>query len=603
MMKLSLSQAKKHNARALPAKLFTMHVASRQLSALYADDGQLLDISIQLGDRFLQILGSGGPAREKVIVQNFLQAPTGLPVLLGTGLGHALHELLLHYDGPVAVVDADLDLLTLSQVKEHLSPDALERICWIHEADPAAALLAISRWQLQQGKQPLPPLVPLAHPLYARINPSYYGPLREKLRLSARTDFWQQAVQPRFTSATPRLLLITSQYFLMGELIGACESLNIPFQLLTIDNNEMASATFVEQLLSAAVSFKPDAVLTLNHLGVDREGVLTDLLQKLQLPLASWFVDNPHLILHLYQKLISPWTSIFTWDVDNITSLKAMGFEHVFYLPLATDPRRFVLSKRQDAPAAWHSQLSFVGNSMLYKVGARLKKGNLSRPLLKSFKSMATAFGESDERSVRTFLSRQAPELQQAYAALPDNESRLAYETALTWEATRQYRTLCVEQLLPFTPLIVGDPGWRIVFRRRPDHVRLHSELAYYDQLPYFYPCSEINFNCTSKQMKGAVNQRIFDVPATGSFILTDWREQMDELFEPHTEIACYHEPEEVPELVRYYLTHPQERQRIATAARKRILGEHTWQHRLQSMLQHLRAVYGIPAAQQRGAP
>lgn len=579
-----------------------MHIAPRQLSALYADDGQLLDISIQIADRSLQILGAGGPAREKVIVQNFLQTPKGLPVLLGTGLGHALHQILQGYDGPLAVVDADMDLLALSRVKENLSPDAQQRICWIHESDPVVALQLLSRWQLQQGIQPLPPLVPLVHPLYARLNPSYYGPLREKLRHSTRTDFWQQAVQPRFTSPTPRLLLITSQYFLMGELIGACETLNIPFQLLTIDNNEMASATFVEQLLRAAVTFKPDAVLTLNHLGVDREGVLTDLLQKLQLPLASWFVDNPHLILHLYQKLVSPWTSIFTWDVDNIASLKAMGFEHVFYLPLATDPRRFVLSKGQDAPAAWRSQLSFVGNSMLYKVGARLKKGRLSRPLLKSFKSLATNFGESDERSVRAFLSKQTPELQQAYSALPDNEARLAYETALTWEATRQYRTQCVEQLLPFTPLIVGDPGWRIVFRKQLGQVRLQPELAYYNQLPHFYPCSDINFNCTSKQMKGAVNQRIFDIPATGSFVLTDWREQMDELFEPNTEIACYHEPDEVPELARYYLAHPQERQRIAAAARKRILAEHTWQHRLQSMLQHLRAVYGTPASPQRRA-
>lgn len=603
MTKLSLNRAKKHNGLTFFTKLLNMHTTPRQLSALYADDGQLVDISIQIDGRTLRILGSGGPEREKVIVQNFLHAPTGLPVLLGAGLGHALRQLLEHYDGPVAVVDADADLLALSQVKAQFSPDEQQRICWIHEQDPAAALQQLSRWQLQLGLQPLPALAPLVHPLYLRLTPDYYGPLREKLRVSARTDFWQQAVLPRFSAPTPRLLLITSQYFLMGELIGACEALNIPFQLLTIDNNEMASATFVEQLLSAAVSFKPDAVLTLNHLGVDREGVLMSLLQKLQLPLASWFVDNPHLILHLYQKLVSPWTSIFTWDVDNIASLKAMGFAHVFYLPLATDPRRFALAQGQNAPAAWRSQVSFVGNSMLYKVGARLKKGQLSRPLLKSFKSMATAFGESDERSVRTFLAHQKPELQQAYEALPDNESRLAYETALTWEATRQYRTQCVEQLLPFSPLIVGDSGWRIVFRKQASQVRLHSELAYYNQLPFFYPCSEINFNCTSKQMKGAVNQRIFDIPATGSFVLTDWREQMDELFEPNTEIACFHEPEEVPDLVRYYLAHPQERQRIATAARKRILAEHTWQHRLQSMLQHLRAVYGTPAVQQRSAP
>ncbi|MEG2173278.1 MAG: glycosyltransferase [Desulfovibrionaceae bacterium] len=578
-----------------------MTPAPRQISAIFSETGQLSDIAIQYQGRNLHMLGPGGPAREQAIVENFINHPCGLPVLLGTGLGHALHLLLEGYAGPVAVVDADPDLLTLSRVKEALPAHMQQRVCWILCQNPHEALRQLTHWQMNLGiLSPLPPLVPLIHPVYARVHPQFYGPLREKLQRSARTNFWQQAVQPRFTTQNPRLLLITSQYFLMGELIGACQALNIPFQLLTIDDNEIASSTFVEQLLSAAVHFKPDAVLTLNHLGVDREGVLMDVLEKLQLPLASWFVDNPHLILHLYHKLVSPWTTIFTWDVDNIFSLKAMGFEHVFYLPLATDPRRFSLTrgiKESSVPAAWRAQVSFVGNSMLYKVGARLKKGQLSRPLLTSFKRTAARFGETAERSIRAFLQHETPALQQAYAALPNNETRLTYETALTWEATRQYRTLCVAQLLPFTPLLVGDPGWHIVFRRQAKQVRLHPELAYYDQLPHFYPCSDINFNCTSKQMKGAVNQRIFDVPATGAFVLTDWREQMDELFEPHTEIAYYQEPEEIPERIRYFLAHPQQRQRIATAARKRILAAHTWQHRLQTLLQRLREVYGTPQA------
>lgn len=573
-------------------------------------DGQVTDICLRQQGRSLTMLGAGGAAREWAVVDAFLQSPpSGLPVLLGSGLGHALRRLLQHYAGPLAVVDKEVDLLKITKVRESLSLADQKRVLWVHSSEPEEALRHLTQWQLQHWKkghtfcaqaQSKPPILyALVHPFYARLHREYYTLLREKLCQSTKVHFWEQAIRPRFSTAQPRLLLITSKYFLMGELVGACDALHVPYKLLTIDNDEMASTTFVEQLLKAAVEFQPDAVLTLNHLGVDREGVLMELLHKLQLPLASWFVDNPHLILHLYHKLVSPWASIFTWDVDNISSLKAMGFEHVFYLPLATDPQRFALQAQTQAPAAWRSRVSFVGNSMLYKVGARLKKGRLSRPLLTSFKQTATRFGQSDERSVRTFLQSLPDQgtLLQAYAALPDNESRLTYETALTWEATRQYRTQCVEQLLPFRPLIVGDPGWRIVFKKQAAQVRLHEELAYYDQLPLFYPCSEINFNCTSKQMKGAVNQRIFDVPATGGFVLTDWREQMDNLFEPHTEIAYYEEAEQVPELIHYYLDHPQERTRIAQAARRRILAEHTWQHRLQTLLEHLRAVYGTPLA------
>lgn len=152
-----------------------------------------------------------------------------------------------------------------------------------------------------------------------------------------------------------------------------------------------------------------------------------------------------------------------------------------------------------------------------------------------------------------------------------------------------------MRRLLPFKPLIVGDSGWKIEFRHEDEQPRYLDALSYYTQLPLFYGHSSINFNCTSKQMKGAVNQRVFDVPAAGAFVLTDWRPQMEQLFEPD-EMACYREPEEIPELVRRYLSYPEERRKLAEAARKRVLSCHTWEHRLQEMLEHMRMVYGTPA-------
>ena len=93
--------------------------------------------------------------------------------------------------------------------------------------------------------------------------------------------------------------------------------------------------------------------------------------------------------------------------------------------------------------------------------------------------------------------------------------------------------------------------------------------------------------------MKGAVNQRVFDVPAAGAFVLTDWREQMDELFEPGVEMACYRHPDEVPELTRRYLAHPAEREALIRAGRRRVLACHTWDRRLQKLIAVMRDIYG----------
>ena len=556
------------------------------------------DIEVRLGERVFHMLRPGGAERETAVVSGQMQELQRdcLPVLLGCGLGHALRQVLKRLDGPVAVVEKETGLQAITGVLQSLPPDQRERITLITSPRPQDALTELTHWQMLHGGLRL---LPLALPFYLRLDRDYYGSLQKDLLASARFDFWSRAAGPRFADASPRVLLLTSKYFLMGEIEGACRKLGIEYKLVVIGDEAVARADFVQQLLEAVIAFRPDCCITLNHMGVDVEGVLMDLLARLQLPLASWFVDNPHLIIHLYSRCVSPWTTLFTWDSDNISSLRAAGFEHVFYLPLGTDPDRFHPSKGASAPAAWKADISFVGNSMVYKVGGRLKNGHFPRPLLLSFYAVAQEFMDSHHRSVADFLRDCQPEAYAHYQALPDNEAKLAYETAVTWQATRLYRNGCVRRLLPLRPLIVGDAGWqKVEFRHEPLQPRYLDALSYYTELPLFYGHSAINFNCTSKQMKGAVNQRVFDVPAAGSFVLTDWREQMEQLFEPH-EIVCYHEPDEAPELARHYLARPTERRRITQAARQRVLACHTWHHRLQTMLERMREVYGTPAARQ----
>lgn len=556
--------------------------------------GQITDVVAHVGKRTIAMLGPGGPERERTAIGKL--PDDALPVMLGCGLGHALDMLLKQTQGPVAIVELEKDLQATTLVIQNLSREDRDRLLYVVEPDTQKALNLLTQWQLEHGGKRLHPIV---LPFYLRLNTKYYGWLREKLTASANFDFWSRAVQPRFVTSVPRVLLLTSKYFLMGEIVRACDELGIEYKLIHLKDDSIAQEEFVEQLLNAVITFKPDCCLTLNHMGVDVEGVLMDLLARLQLPLASWFVDNPHLIVHLYTKCINPWTALFTWDADNIDSLKESGFPHVFYLPLGTDAKRFSPdSSRKHTPLSWDADVSFVGNSMVFKVGGRLKKGKFPRNLLLPFHKIANAFIESDTRSVSKFMEEDFPEVFRDYLHLPDNEAKLAYETAITWQATCRYRASCVRQLLSHSPLLVGDPGWNIIFRNQKNTFRFLDSLNYYEELPHFYKHSKINFNCTSKQMKGAVNQRIFDVPATGSFVLTDWREQMDALFTPD-EMACYHEIDEIPEKTAYYLTHDTVRTKMIEKARTRVLCCHTWSQRLKQLLDTMREVYGHSASLQ----
>lgn len=381
----------------------------------------------------------------------------------------------------------------------------------------------------------------------------------------------------------PRLLLLTSAYFLLGELATACQRLDIPHLLLDLGAREMDADAFVRTLREANTSFRPDAIVTVNHLGVDREGVLYGLAHELSLPIVSWFVDNPEFILPLYPKPDPEGVLVLTWDADSLDAVRGFGFSKVAWLPLGADPERFRPGRGSAARPEWRAPVSFVGNSMLLKTARRLEAAKAPRALLDAFAALADAFAASGERSVRTFMAENLPELLPALDALGPVR-RTAFETAVVWRATLDYRLTCVARTLDFSPLIAGDPGWRELLAGRAGY-RLHPEINYYQELPDFYPQSDVNFNCTSVQMKGAVNQRVFDVPASGAFLLTDHRAQLERMFEPGREIALFHSPDEVPELLARYLADAPERLRMAQAGRARVLAEHTYAHRLRTLL------------------
>lgn len=547
------------------------------------ESGTVTDIRIEMQGREFQLLGPYGLRRLQGELERIKrETPQNLLVLLGAGTPGYLDLVREKWPGPIAVVDKEDALVRACGSKELL--DSRDFFV-VREGEARAAVNRLTRWQLKNEGRPFRVL---SLPAYMRLDGDYYRFVYEHLQASRKFDFWAKTRYPRFKEELPRILLITSQYFLMGELQAACRRLGVPHHFLKLPDQELGREEYVQGLLQAVVEFRPDFVLTINHLGVDKEGVLLDLLDKMRLPLASWFVDNPHLILYLYENLNSPWTSIFTWDRDNLPTLRDRGFENPTFLPLATDSERFASMNGRIKPK---NDLAFVGNSMVHKVGSKFRDSILTPALKKSYPRVAGKFNSSDELSVEKCLEVNFPELWADFKSITDVEDRLRYETMVTWEATRVYRAGCVRRLLDFQPIIAGDDGWRDILADS-NCWTWRRELNYYTELPFFYPQNRINFNCTSAQMKGAVNQRVFDVPVSGSFLLTDYRRQMDELFEPERETACFSDPEEIPDLIRYYLKNPGKREKMVRAARERILSEHTYEIRLQKLMRSMQELY-----------
>jgi len=559
-----------------------MAVLPLAATPLYAA-GRLVDVRLDVGGKTWRLAGRRGPDGEAARAASIVArcGATGLPVFLGAGLGVGL-EACRAAGLPVAVVDRETAITAATGARDRLVGDA--EALWCDDADPQAAAAAVRAFAARLGRTVLHPVV---HPVSRRIDPDYYDRLAGLLAVPALPS------RPRFQNVLPRVLCLTSKLFLVGEATRACERLGAPCRYLETGESCDKDA-FVAMLRQVVEDFRPDFVLTVNHMGVDHDGVLLELLEAWGLPLASWFVDSPELILPLYRPAVNRRTVLFTWDEDTVAPLVARGCPHVHYLPLATDETRF--APRPDLPTGahpWRARVSFVGNSMLEKTALRLAAADPPAILRETFVEVATGFAAAPHGMVAAYLAAERPALFAAYAAIPTVARRLAYETAVIWEGTRRDRAARLAKLLPFSPVIVGDAGWLSTFPGEGTVWRRIPELAYYDQLPLFYPLSDINCNVTSLQMKGAVNQRVFDVPACQAFLLTDRRRQLERLFEPGREVAVYRDAEDLAELAARYLAEPDTRRAVAAAGRRRVLAEHTYPRRLRTLFAVMRQTFG----------
>jgi spore maturation protein CgeB len=82
-----------------------------------------------------------------------------------------------------------------------------------------------------------------------------------------------------------------------------------------------------------------------------------------------------------------------------------------------------------------------------------------------------------------------------------------------------------------------------------------------------------------------AGNGRLFEATGIGTLLVTDWKKNLHEMFEPGREVVAYRSAEECAAMVQYYLEHAEEREAIARAGQQRTLRDHTYYQRMQEFV------------------
>lgn len=83
------------------------------------------------------------------------------------------------------------------------------------------------------------------------------------------------------------------------------------------------------------------------------------------------------------------------------------------------------------------------------------------------------------------------------------------------------------------------------------------------------------------------MSMRTFEILGSGGFYLTQWTPAIEHHFRNHYHLVWTKSSAETFELVNWYLSHPEERDRIARQGQAEVYAKHTYHHRIRS-IQHL---------------
>ncbi len=156
-------------------------------------------------------------------------------------------------------------------------------------------------------------------------------------------------------------------------------------------------------------------------------------------------------------------------------------------------------------------------------------------------------------------------------------------------------RLAIVSQLLDLPIALYG--GWLRKRQRfnRALRRRVHGRGAWGNELVALYHDAKIvlNISAWDPAEYSGLNLRVFDVPATGAFLVTDYSPELEDYYRIGEDIVCFRTVEELRQKLRHYLTHDDERERIAANGHRRALTLPTVTDRVRALIGHVDALAG----------
>ncbi|MCR5120076.1 MAG: DUF3880 domain-containing protein [Lachnospiraceae bacterium] len=306
----------------------------------------------------------------------------------------------------------------------------------------------------------------------------------------------------------------------------------------------------------------------------------------------SWTVDSP--VTELFSPSLSnACNRIFYFDRAQYRYFSAFNPSCSFHLPLATNPKRWdrvISGAAASDRRSFSSDISFVGSLYSEKNPYRL---------IKNIPPYAAGYIRAVEEAqlhiygvnfVEDMLND--PIMDMFLPLVPDLHTPLCENSpaAARYVLANSFIGCDIASIERIRILNALAANFDVDLYTASDTselsaVHVHKPVASLTEMPLVFNGSRINLNITMRSIQSGLSLRNFDICGCGGFLMTNYQEELPELYDPGIEAEFFSSVEELIDKCAYYLEHEEERALIAARGYERTVSSHSYEIRIAEMI------------------
>lgn len=320
---------------------------------------------------------------------------------------------------------------------------------------------------------------------------------------------------------------------------------------------------------------------------------MAEKLALMGIPYVCWETETPTRNIHWRRGFVEDNTTLFHPSRDEVERLRGMGAGFVHHLPLAADDSAL---KSVDGRGKRNLDICYMddgdGADFYPEFLLSLKKKLMSSDVQDEDKNDIFRWIRTltvlIEKSARPYGEWKMPDLLGGNKAMADNPGALGLsvddiQRIVGDEITARWRAAVIGALAGIEVNIWGASRWKAMTVNGTEYRGPAPDAC---EAGSIYASCKINIYTGRTYQRDVAPQRVFDVLASGGFLMMDKNEAVDELFTAGEDYISFTDPKNAREMAEYYLENDEERKAIARSGQRKVMENHTLKDRWKTILE-----------------